>query len=205
MTAVSGKVLQDALVTVRAVMKAKLFRCKGLTFHRIADAGNTMLLSLQKSQSSSSSASSVTINFGVYSKLIGHKLGDEEAAAIDVKRVHWRKRLSRADGREQWITIKSTDSASVVASMLISAIEDVLPDLNEHAGDEALRDTWLSGFSHGLTAMQRLLYLAILVSEIGPADRLAPVVSELRRLVAGGIHEGLIEQRLARAGIQVSA
>lgn len=56
----------------------------------------------------------------------------------------------------------------------------------------------------GLTDMQRLLFAAILVNEIGPVEKLGDIVSEPRRLVAGSVHEGLVEGRLARAGVQVA-
>jgi hypothetical protein len=102
----SSKVLQDALVTVRTAMKEKGFRTKGLLFYRKTDAGNTVLLSLQKSQSSSASASSVAINYGVYSGRIGRKVGDEDGAVrrrVCARAAGSGPRRSTADsGAERW-------------------------------------------------------------------------------------------------------
>jgi hypothetical protein len=42
------------------------------------------------------------------------------------------------------------------------------------------------------------------VNEIGPNERLNAVVGELRGLVAGSVQQGLVEGRLARAGVRVA-
>jgi hypothetical protein len=82
-------------------------------------------------------------------------------------------------------------------------LEAVLPELIAHSTDEALRDEWLSGLSPGIGKMQRLLYLAVLVHEIGRSEKLGSVVEELRRLVSGGVHEVLVERQLTAADIRV--
>jgi len=203
MTHGSDKVLRDALVMVRAALREKGNRANGATVYRKLNGGNVALVSLQKSQTSSASAATVAINYGVYSARVGCRMGDENAAGLDARNLHWRKRVSGTDGRERWFSVRANDSAADVASSLVAAIEGALVDLDRHATDEALRDEWLSGSSPGLTDMQRLFNLAILVSEIGPTERLVSVVSELRALVAGGAHEELVEHRLARIGIEV--
>ena len=200
----SGAVLKDALVVVRQALKARGFSAKGTTFHRKTDDGNTVVLSVQKSVKSSPAEAEVTLNFGVYSARLGSKLQDESSSALDVTKAHWRKRL-REGGREKWLHVKATDPADIAGRrVILDAVEGVLPELLEHASDEALRNEWLSGSSPGLTDMQRLLFAAILVNEIGPDERLNAVVGELRGLVAGSVHQGLVEGRLARAGVRVA-
>ena len=51
--------------------------------------------------------------------------------------------------------------------------------------------------------MQRLLFLAIVLNEIGPSERLGGVVRELRDLVSGSVYEALMDGRLAREGVRV--
>jgi hypothetical protein len=202
MTSASTKVFQSALVSVRAFMKGKGFRAKGMLFYRRVDDGNWQLLSLQRSQSSTTATTSVAINYGVYSARVGRKLQEDEAAALDIWKAHWRRRV-RAEDREKWFEIVASDAAEAVAATLIATLEETLSELGRYERDEALRDEWLSGSSPGLTAMQRLLYLSILVSEIGPAERLPQVVADLRSSVSGGPQERLLDLQLARAGIQV--
>jgi hypothetical protein len=199
----SGSVLNAALINVRRALKERGFVAKRNSFHRRTEAGNTLLLSIQKSVSSSATDTQVALNYGVYSARIGSRLQDEPKAALDVSRAHWSKRFTEG-GREKWLHVKATDSADETARVLLDAVEGLLPDWLEHATDEALRDEWLSGSSPGLVKMSRLLFAAILVNAIGPAERLNDVVGELRKLVADGIHQGRVERLLETAGVRVA-
>jgi hypothetical protein len=198
----SKAMLKDALGAVRQRMKAHGFSAKGTSFHRKNEEGNTELISVQKSVKSSSEVSEVTVNYGVYSARVGNGLGDDPSSALDVAQAHWRKRLTR-EGREQWLVVRATDSAEEAARLLVDAVDSVLSELNEQSSDERLRDVWLTGASPGIGAMQRLLFLAIILKDLGPSEDLSRVVAELRTLVSGGVHAGLVERQLSMAGVQV--
>jgi hypothetical protein len=197
----SADVLKEALAGVRRTLRENGFSAKGTTFHRKASDGNTMLMSIQRSVESNAAETLVTVNYGVYSARIGKKRQDEASAALNVWEAHWRERLSEG-GAEKWMHVESTDSPPEIGMALVRAVNGVLPDLLAHSTDEALRDEWLSGRSPGLGKMQRLLFLAILVHEIGPREKLGGVLAELRKTVEGGIHERLVEFDLALAGVR---
>lgn len=198
----AGAVLNDALVLVRRAMKERSFAAKGNSFFRRTEGGNTMVLGVQRSLQSSRAAVLVTLNYGVYSARVGMGLQEDPESARDVWQAHWRRRLAD-DGRERWLSVDAAVTANACAESLLAAIDEILPALVAHSTDETLRDEWLSGMSPGLTNSQRLLYAAILVNELGPAERLPGILSELRGIVAGGVHEGLIERRLERAGVRL--
>jgi hypothetical protein len=86
---------------------------------------------------------------------------------------------------------------------ILAAFESILPDLLDHSTDDTPCRLWLSGVSPGMTKMQRLLFLAILINEQGPAEQLTAVVAELRSLVSGTVHEGFVERQLAKAAVRV--
>lgn len=72
-------------------------------------------------------------------------------------------------------------------SRLADEIESVLashaiPALDKYATDEALRDLWLQSPKFAGTRGLRLIYLAVLLCEIGPRSELPPVLGELRTL-----------------------
>src|SRR5262249_54872076 len=161
------------------------------------------LLSVQKSQTSSAAESRLAINYGTYSKRIGVALRDPASYEIALDRSHWRKRFSEG-GREKWLSVKGSDAVEQSAGSILQGVAIVLPELRDHSTDEALRDEWLSGVSPGIVEMKRLLYLAILINEIGHKERLESVVADLRALVSGGVHESLIERQLTDAGLRVS-
>lgn len=192
--------MKTALVPLRVFLKANGFSVKGTMFHRVLEGGNTAMLAIQKSVKSSSSETLFTLNYGIYSACIGRSLHAASAESRDLSAAHWRKRLG--DGvREEWVKLSGAESAAEASSALLACAKRVLPDLLEHSTDTALRDEWLRGHAPGLGKMQRLLFLAILLHEIGPRERLEGVLRELRELVSGGIHQGLIEMQLAEAGV----
>lgn len=200
----SASVLKEALIELKRTLKERGFAASGATFHRKAEDGNTVMLSVQKSKNPAPGRVQLTLNYGIYCALIGSRLeGDDGSAPIDVTKAHWRKRLS--DGaREKWLSIEATDSSHNCARVIVDAAEGVLAELGAHSSNTALRDEWMAGSSPGLTDMQRLLFLAILVSEIGPNERLEGLVEELRALVSGSVHERLVARQLGRAGVRVS-
>jgi hypothetical protein len=193
---------KEVLAIVRGALKERGINAKGTMFYKRVDGGNTIALSLQKSQKSSVAEVLVTVNYGVYSARIGATLRDDPAWAMDVLQAHWRDRLNEG-GQEKWLRLSATEAADKVARTILDAIDGILPGLLAHSTDEALRAEWLSGRSPGIVNMQRLLFLSILLNEMGPTERLGEVVGELRTLVQGTVHESLVEGRLARAGVQV--
>ncbi|HEX4826008.1 MAG TPA: DUF4304 domain-containing protein [Candidatus Polarisedimenticolaceae bacterium] len=176
------------------------FSHRGTTFFRKHDDGNTLLLSLQKSTKSLASETLVTINYGVYSARVGGRVKGSIQPAPDIWEAHWRRRLSEGKS-EKWLRIESAATPEEVAGILLEAAAGVLFELEQRSSDEELRDEWLVGTSPGLTEMQRLVYLAILVSEIGPVDRLDDVWCQVR----SNTHRDAIERQLAELGIRLSA
>jgi hypothetical protein len=199
----SGLVLKEAMLAVRRAMKERGFSSKGFVFFHRIEGGNIVVLALQKSTRSTSATTEVTVNYGTYSVLLGARLQEDVSSANDITKAHWRNRLSEG-GREIWLPVAASDSPDACARLILDQMERVIAQLLLHSTDAQLRDTWLAGSSPGLTHLQRLLYAAILVNELGPAESLAHVVAELRRLVGGGVHEGLVERQLSRAGVEVT-
>jgi hypothetical protein len=197
----SRAILKEALRIVRKVLKGHGFSNHGLTFHRTAVTDNIELVSLQQSIRPPQAESLVTMNYGVYCTYLGNIRGEASSALFDLSRAHWRERWAEA-GQERWLRVRSGDGADGVARVMIDALDSiVLPELRRHSANEALRDTWLAGLSPGITGMQRLLFLALLLKKTGPADRLDSVVGELRKMVAGTAHAGLVDYDLSRAGL----
>jgi hypothetical protein len=198
----NGSVLKDAILKVRRALGERGLSAKGTTFYKEVEDGNVIVLSLQKSVKSTSFRTELTLNYGVLSALIQARVQGGPFLEVDVMKAHWRKRLNEG-GREKWFSAESNASSDELARLILTAAEQVLPELIAHSTNAALRDEWLAGASPGITNMQRLLYAVIVVNEIGPVERLAEIVEHLRALVRGGVHEGLVERQLAELGVQV--
>src|SRR5690349_11088765 len=120
----SDAVLKEALVRLRRELKERGFRSRGTAFHRRTPDGNVIILSIQRSSKSTRVKSEVTLNYGVYSTLVGNKLQDDPSSAMDIANAHWRKRFSEG-GREKWFSVVAEDSPDSCARMLLDAAESV--------------------------------------------------------------------------------
>jgi hypothetical protein len=59
-----------------------------------------------------------------------------------------------------------------------------LPQLDKLRNDVAIRDLWLAQRSPGLTEMERLVNLSMLLRDIGPPDQAAATTRALKELAA---------------------
>lgn len=65
--------------------------------------------------------------------------------------------------------MSATHRTGEISDQLVASAEATVRELHEDASDAAFRDEWLAGRSPGIGSMQRLMFLAILLKEIGPA------------------------------------
>jgi hypothetical protein len=182
-------------------LKSQGFRTKSLTASRATpEEGNILVVTLQRSSKSTTTEALIAINYGVISKRIADAMG-QHMEPIDVFAAHWQRRYEE-NGQERWLPVRASDEPQAAAHALVAAIESGLPELNKYATDAALRDLFLSDRSPGLTKLQRLLYVCILLRALGPEDLQAAAVARLRAEVAGTPHEGLTEGRIERLNLQ---
>lgn len=179
---------QDELKTLvssdlQPLLKAHGFGKKGLTFYR-RNPGNFGLVQLQKSRYSTSSEVTFTINVGVFSDHLQRELGKiwwvPEVGKIPTEpSCHVRKRIGllMPEANDVWWTVKS-DAPSALGAELCRVVQTyALPFLDARATDEALRDRWIDdGTTGGISELQ----LAVLLRDLGPRDRLEPLLTHLR-------------------------
>jgi hypothetical protein len=63
--------------------------------------------------------------------------------------------------------------------------EYVIDYIRKCLGDQELKNLWIEGRSPGLTDIQRLIYLSILLHEIGPVELLEPTIAVMKKMSAG--------------------
>ena len=68
---------------------------------RTFDSGNTAIVEVQASRESTPQSLWVAINYGVYSKRLVAKLGEDESYGHDITGAHWRRRLGEAESRQE--------------------------------------------------------------------------------------------------------
>lgn len=189
--------------TIAPIFSENKFFWKGLYFY-CKKKGNFGLIHFQKSVKSTSDSVIFTVNVGAVServlKFYSKNLGDVEPRIEDC---HWRERLGfLLDAKDRWWKLEDEESLKKIQSEFPQYINIMIQKLNTTIADEALRDMWLSGRSPGLTDIQRLMNLSVLLNDLGPKESLGPVLKELRELSNGKATAPMVNVFLQQLGGQ---
>lgn len=148
--------------------------------------GNWGIINFQRSQTSDSNLIIFTVNIGIASKRILQFLGQaEHTKKPDIWDTQWRMRIGHLmpENNDMWWNIDQKTNIDELGNTLVNIVTNyALPAIREFIHDENLRDLWLSGKSPSLTETQRLLYLAILLKQIGPVEILEATLNELQQV-----------------------
>lgn len=173
----------------------------------ISQSKNFALIDVQRSAKSTRERVVFTLNLGVWSdRIAGFMPSSSKAQPPAITECHWRERIGflLPKREDEWWSITQVDDVEVVKRELAPALENVvIPVVLAHIGDEALRDEWLCGEAPGLTDMQRLMYLSIMLKEIGPHDALESVIAELKQQTEGKPAEATVHRHLQKLGFNV--
>jgi hypothetical protein len=139
------------------------YRRAGNTFYAERDEV-LLLVQIQRSTTSSAGRTLITLNLGVYLKCLADRTGPTGRGA-SIPGCHWRERIGflTPERRDRWWPVTDEASAGQVGHEFASILrEAALPALESLASAAALRETWRSGRSPGLTDVQRQRYLEML-------------------------------------------
>jgi hypothetical protein len=181
-------------------LKPKGFAGKGGSF-LLERGGNLLVVGLQKSQTSSRESISCTVNLGVASGRLLRFFSVQRVPGQVPSACHWTERLGflLPGSADRWWTLETrTDPSPVIQDLEESLLSSGLPALEEVQHDEALKALWMSGRSPGLTDLQRLKYVAVLVAALGPREGLTTVISDLNEVSSAAAT--LVKRRLRCPG-----
>jgi len=192
------------LKEVAIVLRWANFRRRRQSFWIEAD-GNTALIDFQRSRSSSAQRISFTINLGVRSARVAAFLSSgPELLDPGIADCHWRQRIGLLlpEGEDKWWTLENVQDLADLRRDLIPILRTTaVPTLLAHLRDSALRDEWLNGHAPGLGEIQRLLYLAVLMRDLGPQDQVGAVMNNLKRSSEGKAAAAMVQYYLPRLGM----
>jgi hypothetical protein len=191
----------EVIENIDPVLKECGYSRKGNTFY-IRQLENWGLINFQKSRKSSASNVIFTINLGTCSKLLIEFFTPEKInEKPSVEDCHWRQRIGMLlPGHcDKWWSITNQTSTE----QLIQEIQDCLrnkgiPEIERYMANEQLQSLWLSGQSPGLTDIQRLMNLSVLLKASGATDQLELVLHQLERLLEGKPTAFMARQHLSR-------
>ena len=162
------------------------FAAKKNTFF-IRKSNNCGLISFKKSSTSSFNETIFTIEIGISSQRLQHFFSHTYSIPT-IDKCHWSQRIGflLPHGSDLWWTVNcSTDLYNLCKTMKKILSTYAIRELETYISDESLRDLWLTGKSPGLTDIQRLLNLSVILSDIGPQSILDEIVDKLLSASSG--------------------
>ena len=173
-----GKLLSEQ---VAPLLKREGYRRSGQLFQREADESITVI-GYQRSVRETG-CDRFTVNLGIASKRLLDFEDRRTSARMPTERCHWQLRLGRLldPPRDAWWEICDHADLDKVGQEQVNLLGlRALPTLGQMASDAALREAWLQGKAAGLTELQRLMYLSVLLDQPGLRDKQRKIIEELR-------------------------
>jgi hypothetical protein len=178
---------QQLLLKVGSSLKNYDYKKGNSTFYK-QKVGNWGVINFQKGTKSDAENILFTINLGIASSRLLHFFSISYTnKSPSIWDCHWRKRLGNLIiGKDIWWSINSTTLVDDLSEEILNYLLYLgIPEIEKYLDDASLRDLWLLGNSPSLTEFQRLLFLSVLINELGPRELLEPTIEKLKRISSG--------------------
>lgn len=199
----AGPVFDALIRSLAPALQEDGFRRKGRSFY-LRRNGNWAVVEFQKSLKSSSEVVVFTINLGVALSTILRFDGVDAESPPPIGRCHWSTRIGFLLPRKEdtWWRIESESDPGRLRGEIGRALDEIaLPRLDALLSDNALCEYRLEGGSDGLTEIQRLRSLSILLKQEARTEELRDVLNTMRDLSEGRPTEGFARGHIKRLGI----
>ena len=167
---------------ITATLKERGFSQKGTSYF-LPRSDNWEVLGIQKSRRSTADEITFTINLGVCSRKLLEYFSPGRPQKVSIETSHWRIRIGRLlpERQDKWWVLSANQPLEPLLSELKNCISMyAIPELENHITDEQLCQNWLAGNSPGLTEIQRLMNLSVLLEAKGDLTNLQEILKELK-------------------------
>lgn len=151
---------------VNLPLKQMGFIRKGNSFYLQAH-NNFGVINFQKSRESTKEVVKFTINFGVYSDVLGRLLyGYNNSVKPVVDQCHWHARVGAfmTGSPDFWWVIKESDDLIRVVSNVMDIVQNIaISEINKRLSDEGLIQCWMNEVDAGTTEIGRFKYVTTLL------------------------------------------
>lgn len=200
----SVKVLEPLLSEwVTPLLKPMGFRKVGLAYEK-EDAEAIVVIGYQRSVQGGA-CDRFTVNLGIGSKRLFAFEDQPKSKRTPVELCHWRMRLGRTleESTDAWWELCGPADAPAVGEEQQEILKTrALPLLERMASDDALRAEWMAGKAPGLTELQRLLNLSVLLDHPNHRSEQRAVIGELKDLASRKGFGGRVAVHLEALGVE---
>jgi hypothetical protein len=193
-------ILKEIIKSITPFLKEKGYSKKGNSFHLKSD-NNFGIINFQKNQDGNKDEVKFTINFGIYSDLLG-KVVDfdyDNSKVPDVWSSQWQARIGHfmPDGHDFWWKIQAEDNLSEIIPNIIDNIQNIiLPEINQRLTDEGLMKSLIKGDFIRSTAVETFKYLTIFLKTKGDIEALNEVVEKFMQQPYGKKYHDIVKEHL---------
>jgi hypothetical protein len=187
---------------VTPLLNKEGFRKTGLSYHK-NDVEAIMVIAYQRSVRRGE-CDTFTVNLGIGSKHLFAFKDKSAPKRMSVERSHWSMRLGRLleNPHDAWWELCTKGDVATIGREQRDLLETkALPALNHMASDEALRRKWLARQAPGLTELQRLLNLSVLLDDPDHRAEQRAVIGELKDLATRKGFGGRVAAHLEELGV----
>jgi hypothetical protein len=172
-------IFKELIKVLTPILKSMGFCKKANSFY--LEAGkNYGIVNFQKSRESTKDVVKFTINFGIYSDVLGQlQYAYDNSAKPEVGHCHWEARVGSfmPGSPDYWWSVNTSDSLSVISSNVMEAVQSiVVPEIHKRLDDEGLINCWMNDSYAGTTEIGRFKYLTTLLKAKGDFNILHQVV-----------------------------
>lgn len=194
----ASELYKELIKGISSLLKEQCFSRKGNCFY-LRQGNNWGLIDFQKSRKSSADEVLFTINIGICSGALLEFFSPElieKKPSIEV--CQWRERLGFLLPRRQdkWWSVREAAIDSLLDELAGYLLKIAIPEIKAHVNDKQLCDEWLSGKSPGLTDIQRLMNLSVLLKTTGSENSLGGILKELEDKSIGKPTAFMVKQHL---------
>ena len=193
-------ILKEIIKSITPFLKEKGYRKKGNTFFINPDK-NYGIINFQKSQDSHRDEIKFTINFGVYSNLLGQivDFDYDNSEVPDVWACQWLVRIGdfMLNQPDFWWQIQAGDDFSEIISNIIDNIQNIiLPEISKRLTDEDLMNSLIKGDFISSTVVETFKYLTIFLKAKGDIEALNEVVETFIQQPDGKKYYDIVKEHL---------
>jgi len=172
-------IFKELIKALTPILKSMGVSKKGNSFY--LEAGkNYGVVNFQKSRESTKDVIKFTINFGIYSDILGQlQYGYNSSAKPEVEQCHWEARVGdfMPGSPDYWWNASTSDNLSGITSNVMKTVQSIImPEINKRLSDEGLITSWMNDSYAGTTEIGRFKYLTTLLKAKGDLDTLNQVV-----------------------------
>lgn len=193
------QLFKKLVIFVTPALKPYGFSRNRQTFY-CRSQNNWGLIDFQKGWHSSDEILPFTVNLGVASERLLRFFSPDQIKRPTIWDCHWQIRLGNlVSNKDVWWRVDEQTSIESLGNEIIDLLTNrAIQEINHYISDESLRDLWISGQSPSLTEFQRLMYLSVLLKEIGPAELLEPTLTKLKQISEGELSAITAELHIER-------